>query len=146
MNPSTTKALDRILKQMSKPPRAPRSRFSIAPVILGIGLVVGYQLTSRLVPMVWGSMLPGGLDQARHFRGWPGLVWVLAVHCHRDFAGTVAILAAIGGLGLVMATLARPLRPIVWLMAAGVIAADAGIVYVTLRTSIEATAQNVGIM
>lgn len=144
MNPSTAQALDRLLRQMSRPPRARKSRFSTAPLILALGLALGYQLTSRLVPMVWGSMLPGGLDQARFFRGWPGLVWASSVRCHRDFPGVAAVLAVIGGVGLLLSTVVRPLRPIVWLMAVATIAIDAGIVYVTLRTAIEATAQSAG--
>lgn len=145
MNPSTAKAVDRLMRQMSKPPRVRKGRFSMAPVILSLGLFLGYQLLTRLVPHVWGSMLPGGLEQARHFRGWAGLVWMSAVHCHRDFTQTVMILVAIGGVGWFLTMFARPFRPIVWLMAIAVIGINAGIVYVTLRAAIEATAQNAGI-
>jgi hypothetical protein len=38
MNPSTARALDRVLKQMSRPPRVRRSRFSLAAVALSLGL------------------------------------------------------------------------------------------------------------
>lgn len=134
------------MRQMRRTPRVRKSKFSTAPIVLGLGLVLGYQLTARLVPMVWDSMLPGGLDQARFFRGWAGLVWAMAVYCHRDFPGTVAVLAAIGGVGFFVSTFMRPLRPIVWLMAVAAIGIDAGIVYVTLRTAIEATAQNAGMI
>jgi uncharacterized membrane protein len=78
-------------------------------------------------------------------RGWPGLVWRLALFCHRDFGAAVLI----GGLFVVGAiavgALLRPLRILVWLAAVGVILADAGIVYVTLRTALEATAAESGI-
>lgn len=146
MNPSTARAIDRLMRQASRPRRERKSRFSIAPVILAIGLTLGYQLTSRLVPMVWGSMLPGGLTQAQTFRGWPGLIWTLALQCHRNFATALFWLVAIGATGFVLAIFARPLRPIVWLMALATILIDAGIVYVTLRTAIEATAMQAGIM
>ncbi len=146
MNPSTDRAFERVLKAMSRPSRPRRSRFSTAPFVLALGLLLGYQLTSRLVPMVWGSMLPGGLDQARTFRGWPGLVWALAVACHRDVFGVVATLAGIAVAGFWLSMFVRPLRPLVWLMVVGTIAIDAGIVYVTLRAAIEATAQNAGLM
>ena len=129
-----------------KPARPRRSRFSIAPVILASGLVVGHQLLTRLVPMVWGSMLPGGLMQARTFRGWAGLVWNVAVWMHGDFAGTAVVLGSIAGVGFLVAMFARPLRPLVWLAAVAVIGLDAGIVYVALRAAIEATAMNAGIM
>lgn len=146
MNPSTAAALDRILRQMSRPPKVRKSRFTTAPIVLGLGLALGYLLASRLVPMVWGSMLPGGLDQARSFRGWPRLVRELAVRCHRDFLGTVGVLTGIGVAGLFLSAFVRPLRPVVWLMAVAAILADAGIVYVTLRVAVEATARNSGMM
>lgn len=146
MNPSTSRALDRVLRQMSRPPRVRRSRFSTAPILLGLALGLGYLLLARLVPMYWASMLPHGLPQATTFRGWPGLVWSLAVHCHRDFAGTATILGGTALVGLVLSTFARPLRPVVWLMAAAAVAADAGIVYVTIRTAAELTLRNAGMM
>ncbi len=118
----------------------------MAPIILGFGLLVGYPLTARLVPMVWGSMLPGGLEQASHFYAWPGLLWAMAVYTHDHFLGTVAILSGIGGVGFLMSTFMRPMRPLVWLMALTTIGIDAGIVYVTLRVAIEATAQHAGMM
>lgn len=146
MNPSTARALDRVLRQMSRPPRARKTRFSTAPIVLALGLVVGYQLTARLVPKYWAAMLPGGLDQARFFRGWPGLLWASSVRCHLDFPGSAGLLAAIGASGFFLSTFVRPLRPVVWLMVAGTIAIDAGIVYVMIRTALEATARNAGIM
>src|SRR4051794_28611003 len=112
MRPSTSRALDRVLRQMSRPPRVRPSRFSTAPIILGLALGLGYLLLSRLVPMYWSAMLPYGLPQANTFRGWPGLVWALAVHCHRDFAGTMTILGAIALAGFALSTFARVLRPI----------------------------------
>lgn len=130
---------------MSRPPRARKSRFSMAPIMLGLGLALAYALVSRLVPMVWSSMLPGGLNQASTFRGWAGLVFAVALEAHRNFVGTVGFLCAIGAAGFLIATFARPLRPIVWLMAVAVIMIDAGIVYVTLRAAVEATAMQAGI-
>jgi hypothetical protein len=91
-------------------------------------------------------MLPGGLEQARFFRGWPGLLWAMTLRSHRDFAGTIAILAAIGTSGFVIAAIARPLRPLVWLMAAATIAIDAGIVYVMYRAAVEIAMPAAGLM
>ena len=45
---------------------------------------------------------------------------------------------------LVLGQVLRPLRPLIWLAAALLILLDAGIVYVTLRTAVEATAGAVG--
>lgn len=145
MNESTKKALDRALKSMSRPPRRRGSRFSMAPIVFGLGLLLGFQLVHRLVPMVWASMLPGGWQQANHLRGWPGLVWTLAVASHESFPACCAWLAGLWLGATVVAASARALRPLVWLLAVGAIFADAGIVYITLRTSIQATAQAAGI-
>jgi hypothetical protein len=121
----------------ARPPRVRKSRFSIAPVILGLGLLLGHQLVWKLVPTYWGSVLPGGLERARHFRGWAGLLWVCAVVCHRDFVATISLLGVIAGSGLLLSTFCRPMRPIVWLMALAVIVIDGGIVYVMMRTAVE---------
>ncbi len=145
MNPSTERALDRLLQKMARPPRTRRSRFSTAPVVIALGLVLGYQLLVRLVPRVWGELLPGGMRQARFLRGWPGLVGNLAWSCHLHFSAVLVI----GGLFVAGAILVsgwlRPLRFLVWLAAIGVILADAGIVYVTLRAALETTADASGI-
>lgn len=117
---------------------------SPAPIVLAIGLVMGFQLTSRLVPMVWESMLPGGLNQARFFHGWAGLLWNMALRTHYDFPFTLTVLIGIGLIGFVLSAAAKPLRPLVWLMAAAVIGINAGIIYVTLRTAIEAIAAKAG--
>ena len=145
MNQSTARALDRLFRQMSRPPRVRKSRFSIAPVILALGLLLGHQLVWKLVPTYWGSQLPGGLNQARHFRGWSGLLWACVVVAHRDFTATVALLSVIAASGLLLSALCRPLRPIVWLMALAVIAIDGGIVYVMMRTAIEVMVPFIGI-
>ena len=145
MNPSTARALDRLLRQMERPARSRKSRFSTAPIVLALGLVLGYQLLSRLVPMVWSTMLPGGLEQARTFRGWPGLVWRLAVACHADFAGVLVVLGGIAAAGVFLSTWVRPLRFLVWLAAVASILIDAGIVFVTMRTALDATARAAGL-
>jgi hypothetical protein len=143
VNPSTARALDRLLRQMDRPPRRPR--FSTAPLVMGLGLVLGYQLLVRLVPRVWSTTLPGGLAQARFLRGWPGLVWRLAWFCYYDFRTVLVIGGLLVAGAIVVSGWLRPLRFLVWLAAVGVILADAGIVYVTLRTALEATAAASGI-
>jgi hypothetical protein len=143
VNPSTARALDRLLKKMDRPPR--RRRFSTAPLVMGLGLVLGYQLLVRLVPRVWSTTLPGGLGQARFLRGWPGLVYRLALFCYRDFSAVLLVGGLLVAAAVVVSGWLRPLRFLVWLAAVAVILADAGIVYVTLRTALEATAAASGI-
>jgi hypothetical protein len=129
---------------MARPPRRRPARFSIAPIYLVLGLILGYQLLVRFVPMVWASMLPGGLDQASQFRGWPAVVWHFSRYCRLRFPAVVLILGGAAGLGFLLSAL-RPLRIFVWLAAIAVVAVDAGILIVTLRTAMTATMQDAGI-
>ncbi len=141
MDDKTSRAVDRMLKSVSRPrKRGGNSWISMPPIMLCLGLFVGYQLTAHLVPAVWSQNLPGGLRQAYFLRGWPGLVWTMAVHCHDNFPVVLSILVGTGLFGFLLSALARPLRPIVWLMAIATIAINAGIIYVTMRTAIEAMA------
>jgi hypothetical protein len=144
MNPSTARALDRLLRKMARPPR-PRRRFSTAPIVLALALALMHPLLTRLVPAVWGSMLPGGLEQARHLQGGPGLVWRMALALQNGGVRGVALLAGIAAAGLVLAFTARPLRWLVWPAAAGTILIDAAIVFITLRAALEATARSAGL-
>jgi hypothetical protein len=147
MNDKTLKALDRALDKLERASNRQqrRGRPSTAPIVLAIGLVLGYQLLVRLVPKVWASLLPGGLDQAAQFRGWPGLVARLSVTCQQNFTATIAVGAGIVIAAYLWGRWVRPLRFLVWLAALAVIVLDAGIIYVTLRSSMEATFEGAGI-
>lgn len=146
MNPDTLRSLDRALDKLDRQHRRPRRRFSTAPFVLGFGLIVADLLLTRLVPMVWESLLPGGLEQAATLRGWPALVWRSAVYCHVH-QGPVQVFI---GLAFVLSVLlsflgGRPLRIVVWLSAAGIILINAGILVVTLQSSLRATAASAGL-
>lgn len=147
MNDKTLKALDRALDKLERASKRQqrKGRFSTAPFMLALGLVLGYQLLVRLVPKVWGSSLPGGLAQARQLRGWPGLVAALAVVCDRNFSSVLGIGAATVVAAFLWVRWAGPLRFLVWLAAVAVILVDAGIVYVTLRTSMAVTFEGTGL-
>jgi hypothetical protein len=145
MNPSTLKKFDKILAQMERRASRPPRRFSMAPIVLAAGLVLGQQLLVRFVPMVWDVFLPSGLEAANSLRGWPGLVWHSAVFCHVYQTG---VLAAIGGIEIVTMLLGGRsffVRLMTRLAAFGVIVLDAGIVLVTLMTSYRVTADASGI-
>lgn len=147
MNDKTLKALDRALDKLEQDmDRRQRRRggFSTSPFMLALGLVLGYQLLVRLVPKVWSSFLPGGLEQAQQFRGWPGLVASLAIACDRNFTTVCVVGGAIVIGAFLWVRWVRPLRFLVWLAAIGVILLDAGIIYVTLSTSMAATFQDAG--
>jgi hypothetical protein len=144
LNPSTERALNRLLKKMERPTRRPRGRLSIAPLILGFGLAVMYLLLTRLVPAVWSQFLPGGLDQAQQFRGWPGLVWSAAKARYYNSTSTAIWMGGAVLGSMLLSVLLRPLGILVWLAAIVVIGLNAGIVYVTMRIAIEAMAQGAG--
>jgi hypothetical protein len=148
MNDKTLKALDRALDRLERSAARSerrRSRFSTGPILLALALVVGYQILVRLVPAVWAEFLPGGLEQARMLRGWPGLVASLALLCRRNFSGLVIVLGGVVGSAWLLGRWSRILRFLVWLAALAVILLDAGLIYVTLRTSLEVTVQSSGL-
>lgn len=143
MNPSTLKALDRLTRRLERAERRRPRRFSTAPLVLGLGLTLGYQLLVRLVPRVWGAMLPGGWDQANNLRGWPGLVWALALAAHHHFTLVIVLIAGSTLLAWGAIRAVPAVRFLVWLAALAVILFDAGILYVTLRTTLEVVGQGV---
>ena len=107
--------------------------------MLAIGLILGDLMLTRLVPAVWESVLPHGLEQARTFRGWPGLVWHSAVYCHAYPQRVWVVIGAAVVASLIVSFGVRPLRFLVWLSAVGVIVINAGILYITLQTSMSST-------
>jgi hypothetical protein len=145
MNPNTLRKFDKMLARMDRRAKRPPRRFLMSPIALVAGLVLGEQLLVRFVPMVWETFLPGGLEQADFLRGWPGLLWRLAVSCH---VNQPAVFVGIGVVGLVAWMLGGRnivFRFLVRLGAFGVILLDACIVIVTLATSYRITADNSGI-
>jgi hypothetical protein len=146
MSTSTEKALERLLRKMSRAHRPRRSRFSTAPIVLALGLILAYQLLVRLVPLLWSELLPGHLEQAETFRGWPGLVWLLATQCHQNFGMALSFGACVVGAAVVICGWMRPLRLLVWIASVAVILLDAGIVYVAIRTALDASAQAAGLL
>lgn len=144
MNQDSLKSLDRLLNKMERSQKRPRGGISTAPAVLAVGLVVGYLILTRLVPSAWDSLLPHGLEQARTFRGWPGLVYRSAAYCHAYPSRVWVAIGAVVVASLFVSFCVRPLRFLVWLSAVGVIVANAGILYVTLQTSMRATLDGAG--
>jgi hypothetical protein len=146
MNDKTLRALDRALDRLERASQRERRRagFSTAPIVLGLGLILGYQLLVRFVPRVWAALLPGGLEQAGHLGGWPGLVLRLAVVCHQHFFGVCVFMGSVVAAGLMLGRGNRLLRAFVWVAAVAVILLDAGIIYVVLRASMQATLEGAG--
>jgi hypothetical protein len=143
MNPDTERALARVLDRLGRPPRRRRG-LSRAPVILALGFVLGYQLLVRLLPRVWGELLPGGLAGASRLRGLPGLAFAAARTCFYQFPLVAGTLAAIVVAVLLLSRGAWPFRLVAWLAALLVLAADAMILVVILRTALAATAAAAG--
>ena len=144
MNHDTLRSLDRILDRMERRSQRPRRGISTAPLVMGVGLVMGNLLLTRLVPVIWESCLPRGLEQASSLRGWPGMVWRLALFCHSYQQSVWVVIGAAVVASLVISVLLRPLRALVWLSAVGVIVADAAILVITLMASLSMTVAGAG--
>lgn len=142
MNPSTEQALERALRAMARPPRVRKA--TLAPVVLGMALVLGQILLTRLVPAVWATVLPGGLASAWRLRGWSGLLWRLAVRCPRGSVGPVVAGTAVAVLGFAACRGLPVLRWPFRLAALLAVAANAAILYVTLATAHEAALAGMG--
>lgn len=139
----TELALARALDRLSRPPKRRRG-LSRAPVILGLGLLVGFQLLVRLLPRVWGELLPGGLNSAARLRGWPGLLYAAARFCYHEFPVAAGTLVGITLASLILSWWWWPFRWLSWLAALAVLAADALILVLILRTALAATAATAG--
>ena len=144
MNRATLRSFDKILDRMGRQGRRPRGRISTAPVVLAAGLVMAHVMLTRLVPRVWATILPYGLDQAATFRGWPGLVWRAAVYGHDHERHVLLAVGVVFAASLAAGYLFRPARWLVWIAAVCVIALNAGILFVTMQTSLGATASAAG--
>ncbi|CAN5830649.1 hypothetical protein BH23PLA1_BH23PLA1_25700 [soil metagenome] len=144
MNPTTQRQFDRLLRQMQRPPRR-GWRLATSPISFGIGLAVGFVLLTQLVPNVWQTMLPGGLDQARMLRGWPSLLWQASLFSRAHAAPLAVLGTVVVGLGLILAGWSRPLRWLFWLAAALVVLLDAALIVLMLQTALRANAQAAGL-
>jgi hypothetical protein len=140
----TLKSIDKALEKLARPPRKRPRRFSVAPIYLGLGLLLADQLLVRFVPMVWASALPGGIEQANLLHGWPRLVWALSRLFSLRSAEVIAILGTIAVIGFIV-SLVRPLRPFVWLAAIAVVACDAAILILAVKTAMDLTMHQVGL-
>ena len=136
MNPSTAKALERALRAMDRPRRAPR-RFTLTPLLTAVGCALAYLLLTQLLPRVWATTLPGGLETATTFRGWPGLVWRIAVVAHHHFLGVCVIGAALVLGSLLLTRLGAFGRLLAWLLAVSIVLVNGAILYVTIRVPVE---------
>jgi hypothetical protein len=116
----------------------------MAPLVVGLALVVTHTLLTRLVPAVWASLLPGGLASAYRLRGWPGLVWRLALECPRSPVGPTVLAVAVVVVGTVACRAVPSLRWPFRLAALLAVALAAGILYVTIATAQGAALAGIG--
>jgi hypothetical protein len=145
MNDATRESIDRALDRLERQSRGRRWRFTTAPIVLGLGLALGNLILSWFVPTLWESMLPGGFDDVSSFRGLPRLVWKLSAFCQTfsgtawDFILVVVVLSVIG------CWLMKRFRYLVWVLAAVVVAANAGILLVAIKVCLTATLSSAGL-
>lgn len=138
MNPATRKTLERMLDRMERQGTRSRRRFTASPIVLILGLLLANALLTRLVPMIWATTLPGGLDQVFTFRGWPLLLWRFVLLARMRQTLLFGSIAVVGLVALVGSYRSRGIRLLVWLGALAVIALNAGILALALRTSMTA--------
>lgn len=145
MNESTARAIERLTRKLERAQKRPRSRAGSAPIVLGAGLAVGILLLGWLLPRLWATLLPGGLNQASRFQGAPGLLYQLAVACYRFAPALMLVACVVTVVSWVVARAAMPLRLLVWLLAVVVVAIDAGILVVGMRAAMTANAAASGL-
>ena len=144
MNPSTMRTFDRILNRMERRADRPVRRFTASPFVLGFGLILADILLTKQVPMMWATLLPGGLEQASRFRGWPGLIWNLSILLQERQAHVQMGIGVVAFLALILSYRMRTMRFLVWLCAVGIIALNAAVLVITLRASMAASALDLG--
>jgi hypothetical protein len=137
MNRSTEKALERALRAMERSNGRRRRGFTLTPLITAIGCVFGYALLTYLLPRVWAAALPGGLRSAELLRGWPGLVWRVAVLAHAHRSGVWILLGTLVFISTLLTRAGGPGRLLAWMMAVATVAVDGGILYVTIRVPVD---------
>ncbi len=126
--------LDALLRE---PRRRPRKgfRFSFAPVVLGLAMAMAVLLLAQLLPRVWETVLPGGLDQASRLQGLPGLLFRAGYWAFRNQMRLLQAIA-IGSLTLALTCRMIPgLRWLIWIVAALFVAINFGILAVTLQVA-----------
>ena len=102
-------------------------------------------LLTWLVPAIWESLLPHGLEDVGRFDGWPGLLWrgVLISRSRQGIVqGTIVVVCV---LSFLLGYRSRIIRMLLWVSALAVILLNAGILYVTLHASLRMSAASVGL-
>ncbi len=141
MNPSTEKALQRALRAMERSHRPPR-RFTLTPLLTAFGCGMSYVLLTSLLPRVWATALPGGLDAAGRLQGWPGLIWHLALFAYAHFFAVMVSFGLIF-LGTTLLTKAGGIgRLLAWLVAVSTVLVNGSILYMTLRVPVDVVISN----
>jgi hypothetical protein len=143
MNRNALKSLERIQRGLERA-RKRRAGGSTAPFVFAAGLVLADFLLVYLVPYIWETVLPRGLDGADAMVGMGALLWRSVVYCQLYQNGVrVGIVAAT--VAAMLVSRARPLRVAVWASAVGVLLMNAGILVVTLHAGLSETAAHVGL-
>ena len=144
MNPQLKKTLEKLQRETGRR-RPSGSRFSTAPFVLTLGLIMADVMLTTLVPVLWETLLPGGLDQADTLRGLPGLDWRGAILCHRRQSAVRIAIAVVAVVSLLATSRGRLPRAAVWLASVAVLLLNATILVVTLQASLRATAASAGL-
>jgi hypothetical protein len=135
MNHQNWKSLEQLLDQLDRRSQRSSRRITPAALVLVAGLFLGYLLLATLVPQVWPALL--ATEPGEALRGWPLLVWRTSEFCLAHRSGILAGLVAVSLVVIVLTYRVGFLRPLVWLLALGVVVVDAGILATTLLACLQ---------
>jgi hypothetical protein len=139
---SLDRALDRVERSLDRQRRQPR--FTTAPFVFGVALILGYQLLVRLVPTIWSGLVQQGVGQAGKFGPWAKQVIALSRFCQQNFIVAAGFIAMATFAAIVISRGGMLMRFLVSLIAVATILLDVGIIYVVVGAGIESAMNGAG--
>jgi hypothetical protein len=138
MNHKDLASLNRVLSQLDRRSKRSQRRFTTAPLVLALGLVLADCLLLGLVLPVWPSVMSSATTDG--LGGIHRVVWHLAEYC-QDYQKKVQVgILVVSVLTLVLSYRMKSIRLLAWLAAVGVVASDAVILLTTFLACIQAAA------
>jgi hypothetical protein len=140
MKPKDLASLNRLLSQLDRRSRRSQRRFTTAPIVLALGLILADCLLLGLVLPVWPSVMSSASTDG--LGGIHRLVWHLAEYCQDDQKKVQVGILVVSVLTLVMSYRMKSIRLLAWLAAVGVVAVDAVILLTTFLACIQSAASS----
>ena len=110
-------------EDIPKPRKPKRSRFTLAPLYLAVGLAVCYLVLTIMVPAMIALAGKQAInDQSKS--GWAGFTMRLSERVQEQKTFAICIAVVIGVAGFVLPFIVRSARYLVWVLALGVFLLD----------------------